>query len=316
MSSCNNSIPQPLVFILDGIPALESSYGWFSVPFFLVFIITVIGNVTILYIIRREKSLHEPMFLLLAMLSVVDLSLVGVTVPRMLAIFWLNAKEISFNTCLTQMFFIPSFYVMESGILLAMAVDRFVAIWNPLRYTTILDNNILFKMALAVVARAVAVLTPAPILAKSLGSFQTHVIAYSYCAYMAVVKIACGDISNHIVYGLMVVVASVGFDLFFIILSYGMILHAVFRIQSWEARGKALSTCGSHLCIIALFYSPVVFSVLAQMLGYYMAPHLQIIIDNLYFLVPPMVNPLIYGARTKQIQERVLRILHCHRDQG
>ncbi|XP_066216741.1 olfactory receptor 52K1-like [Saccopteryx leptura] len=314
MSSCNYSISQSLIFVLAGIPGLESSHGWFSVPFFLIFVITVIGNATILCIIQAEKSLHEPMFLLLAMLSVVDLSLVSVTVPRMLAIFWMNAKEISFNACLTQMFFIPLFYVMESGILLAMAFDRFVAIWHPLRYTTILADNMLVKMAMAVLARAVVVLIPAPILAKRLENFQTNIIAYSYCAYMAVVQIACGDISDHIVYGLMVIVTSVGYDLCFIILSYGLILHAVFQIPSWEARGKALSTCGSHLCIIALFYSPVVFSVLAQILGYHMAPYLQIIMDNLYFLVPPMINPLIYGARTKQMREWVLQTLHCHRD--
>ncbi|XP_037377931.1 olfactory receptor 52K1-like [Talpa occidentalis] len=311
MSSCNRSIPQPLIFVLAGIPGLESFHGWFSLPFFLAFVITIIGNVTILCIIRVEKSLHEPMFLLLAMLSVVDLSLVSVTVPRMLAIFWMNAKEISFNACLTQMFFIPSFYVMESGILLAMAFDRFVAIWYPLRYTTILANNMLVKMGLAILVRAVAILTPAPILTRSLESFRTQVIAYSYCAFMAVVQIACGDISEHIIYGLIVIVLSVGFDLFFIILSYGLILHAVFRIPSWEARAKALSTCGSHICVIALFYSPVVFSVLAQILGYQLAPHLQIIIDNLYFLVPPMVNPLIYAARTKQMREWVFRLLHC-----
>ncbi|XP_003781462.1 olfactory receptor 52K1 [Otolemur garnettii] len=311
MSSCNDSIPRPSVFVLAGIPGLESFHVWFAVPFFLVFVITVICNITILCIIWLEKSLHEPMFLLLAMLSVVDLCLVSVTVPRMLGIFWMNAKEISFDACLTQMFFIPSFYVMESGILLAMAFDRYVAIWYPLRYITILSNSMLVKMALAILARTVAVLTPAPILAQRLESFQTHIIAYSYCAYMAVVLTACGDISDHIVYGVMVIVASVGFDLLFIILSYGLILHAVFRIPSWDARGKALSTCGSHLCVIGLFYSPVVFSVLAQISGYHMAPHLQIIIDNLYFLVPPMVNPLIYGARTKQMREWVLRIFHC-----
>ncbi|XP_008828787.1 olfactory receptor 52B2-like [Nannospalax galili] len=313
MSSCNNSITQPLIFILAGIPGLESAHGWFSVPFFLIFIITLIGNVTIFNIVCLEKSLHEPMFLLLAMLSVVDLCLVSATVPRMLGIFWMNAKEISFDACLTQMFFIPLFYVMESGILLAMAFDRFVAIWYPLRYTTILDSSTLVKMATAILVRAVTVLTPAPILAKRLESFQTQVIAYSYCAYMAVVMIACGDISSHIVYGLMVIVASVGIDLVLIIVSYTIILRAVFRIPSWEARGKALSTCGSHLCVIGLFYSPVVFSVLSQMLGYHMAPYLQIIIDNLYFLVPPMANPLIYAVRTKQMQEWVLRILSCHR---
>ncbi|KAM9034088.1 olfactory receptor 52B2-like [Sarcophilus harrisii] len=312
MSSCNNSIPQPVVFVLAGIPGLESYHHWFSLPFFLVFIIAVIGNITIIFIIHVEKSLHEPMFLLLAMLSTVDLSLVSATVPRMLGIFWLDAKEISIKGCLTQMFFIPSFYVMESGILLAMAFDRFVAICNPLRYTTILANNTLVKMGMAVIARTMAVLIPAPILAKTLTSFRTNIIPYSYCAYMAMVQIACGDVSNHIVYGLMVIVTSIGVDLFFISLSYGMILRAVFQIPSWEARHKALSTCGSHLCVIVLFYSPVVFSVLAQTFGYQMPSHIQIIVDNLYFLVPPMINPLIYGARTKQIRERILQLLHYH----
>ncbi|XP_074153644.1 olfactory receptor 52B2-like [Sminthopsis crassicaudata] len=312
MASCNNSIPQPVVFVLAGIPGLESYHGWFSLPFFLVFITALIGNITIIHIIHVEKSLHEPMFFLLAMLSTVDLSLVSATVPRMLGIFWLDAKEININGCLTQMFFIPSFYVMESGILLAMAFDRFVAICNPLRYTTILANNTLVNMGMAIIARTMAVLIPAPILAKTLTSFRTNIIPYSYCAFMAMVQIACGDVSNHIVYGLMVIVSSIGVDLLFISLSYGMILRAVFQIPSWEARHKALSTCGSHLCVIALFYSPVVFSVLAQTFGYQMPSHIQIIVDNLYFLVPPMINPLIYGLRTKQIRERILQLLHYH----
>uniref|UniRef100_H0WCV9 G-protein coupled receptors family 1 profile domain-containing protein n=1 Tax=Cavia porcellus TaxID=10141 RepID=H0WCV9_CAVPO len=281
MCTCNNSIPQPLIFVLAEIPGLETAHGWFS------------------------KSLHDPMFLLLDMLSAVDMSLVSIPVPRMLVIFWMNAKEISFDACLTQMFFIPSFYVMESGILLAI----FVAIWYPLRYITILDMKALVKTTLAILARAIAVLTPAPILAKRLEIFQTHIIAYSYCAYMAVVMIACGDISDHIVYGLIVIVVSVGFDLFFIMLSYGLILHAVFQVSSWEAH-----TCGSHLCVIGLFYSPVVFSVLAQILGYHVAPHLQIIMDNPYFLVPLMVNPLIYRARTKQMRQWVLCVFQSQTD--
>lgn len=91
------SIPQPLLFSLAGIPGLESSHDWFSVPFFLIFVTTIMGNVTILNIIWIERSLHEPMFFLLAILSVVDLCLVIVTVPRMLGVFWMNAKEISFD---------------------------------------------------------------------------------------------------------------------------------------------------------------------------------------------------------------------------
>jgi olfactory receptor len=110
----------------------------------------------------------------------------------------------------------------------------------------------LVKMALAILTRAVAMLTLAPILAKSLESFQTHIISYFYCAYMAVVMTACGDISGHIVCRLIVIVASVGFDLFFISLPYGLILQAVFYIPPSEAQGKVFSTCGSHLCVICL----------------------------------------------------------------
>ncbi|XP_072466302.1 olfactory receptor 52B2-like [Notamacropus eugenii] len=311
MSSCNNSIPQPEVFVLAGIPGLESFHGLFSLPYFLVFITALTGNITIILIIHIEKSLHEPMFLLLAMLSFVDLSLVSATVPHMLGIFWLDAKEISIDGCAIHMFFIASLYVMESGILLAMTFDCFVAICNPLRYMIILTNNTLVKMGLAVLARTMVELTPMPILTKTLTSFRTNIIPYSYCTYMAVVQISCGDISHYIVYGFMIVVTSIGMDLLFISLSYGMILRTVFHFPSWEARHKALSTCGSHLCIIALFYSPVVFSFLTQSFGYEMPINIQIIVDNLYFLVPPMINPLIYGARTKQIKERVLRVLVC-----
>jgi olfactory receptor len=135
-------------------------------------------NVTNLSIIWMEKCLHESMFLLLAKLSVVDPYL-SVTVPHMLGIFWMNAEEISFNACLTQMFFISSFYVMVSGIILTMAFDRFVAIWYSLRYTTILNNSKLVGVALAILARAVAVLTPASILVKRMESFQTHTISFS-----------------------------------------------------------------------------------------------------------------------------------------
>ncbi|XP_038620669.1 olfactory receptor 52K2-like [Tachyglossus aculeatus] len=309
--SCNGSSSQPSAFTLAGIPGLESAHTWFAIPFLMVYIFTVLGNCTVLFLIWADQSLHEPMFLLLALLAAIDLSLVTSVVPRMLAIFWAGAKEVSVHACLAQMFFIPSFYVMESGVLLAMAFDRFVAILQPLRYTTIMARHTLVKMGLVIVVRTVVVLAPAPVMANKLVGFRTHIIAYSYCAYMAMVQIACGDTSNHVAYGLMVIVASVGVDLLFIGLSYGFILQAVFHIPSKEAKIKALSTCGSHLCLILTFYSPVVFSVLAQTLGYSMAPHIRVIVDNLYFLVPPMVNPLIYGVRTKQMRERVLWFLRC-----
>ncbi|KYO38195.1 olfactory receptor 52E2-like [Alligator mississippiensis] len=250
-----------------------------------MYIVTVVANFTLLFIIKIEESLHEPMYLFLAMLAITDLSLVTSIVPRMLGIFWFNARETGVNACLAQMFFIPFLYVMESGILLAMALDRFIAICYPLRYIIILANTALIKIGLVIGFRATVVLMPAPLLVRKLMYFRTEVIPYSYCAYMAVVQLACVDTSVHVMYGLFVIIASVGVDLFFIALSYVLILWAVFRLPSKEAR--------------------------TQKLGFSMAPNIQIIVDNLYFLLPPMLNPLVYGVRTSQLRNRVAKMLHC-----
>ncbi|XP_014460831.2 olfactory receptor 52A5 [Alligator mississippiensis] len=311
MSTCNGTGFRPSSFMLAGIPGLAAAHVWFAVPFFSMYIVTVVANFTLLFIIKIEESLHEPMYLFLAMLAITDLSLVTSIVPRMLGIFWFNARETGVNACLTQMFFIPFLYVMESGILLAMALDRFIAICYPLRYIIILANTALIKIGLVIGFRATVVLMPAPLLVRKLMYFRTEVIPYSYCAYMAVVQLACVDTSVHVMYGLFVIIASVGVDLFFIALSYVLILWAVFRLPSKEARSKSLGTCGSHMCVVLLFYSPVVFSFVAQKLGFSMAPNIQIIVDNLYFLLPPMLNPLVYGVRTSQLRNRVAKMLHC-----
>uniref|UniRef100_A0A8D0HEI8 G-protein coupled receptors family 1 profile domain-containing protein n=1 Tax=Sphenodon punctatus TaxID=8508 RepID=A0A8D0HEI8_SPHPU len=285
--ACNSSDNlSPSSFLPAGIPGLESAHIWFAVPFFVVYLVTLVANATLLVVIKNEGSLHEPVYLLLAMLATTDLSLVTSIVPRVLAVVWSDTKEIGYNACLTQMFFIPAFYVMESWVLLAMALDGFLAIRYPLRYATILTHVALTKAGLAVLARAVTMLTPAPLLVRQLESFRTKVI--SYCAYMAVVQPACGDISVSVTY-------------------------AVFKLPSKEARLKALSTCDSHLCVILFFYSPVVFTFLAQTFGLSLAPHVSVMVDNFYFLVPPMLNPIVYGVRTKQLRERVAKMLRCQK---
>lgn len=134
----NTSSSHPKYFILLGIPGLETSYVSLGFIFFLMYAISLIGNLTLLSIIRLDRSLHEPMYLFLSMLSSVDLVLTSTTTPKVLAILWVDAKDISYEACLTQMFFIHAFACIESSILLAMAFDRYVAICHPLRYTSIL----------------------------------------------------------------------------------------------------------------------------------------------------------------------------------
>ncbi|CAM5074690.1 unnamed protein product [Natator depressus] len=271
-----------------------------------MFTVALLGNCTLLYVIKTEPSLHQPMFYFLAMLAVIDLVLSTTTVLKILSIFWFNSREISFNTCLVQMFFLHSFSIMESALLLAMAFDRYVAICNPLRYSTILTNSVIAKIGLVALARAVLLVVPLPFLLRRLPYCGSHVISHCYCEHMALVKLACANARVNNVYGIMVVLFIAGLDLMFISLSYVNILRAVLSLASKEEQLKPFGTCGSHFCAILVFYIPVVLSLTIHRFRHHVAPHVHILLANFYLLFLPMMNPIVYGVKTKQIRDRVL----------
>ncbi|XP_038265755.1 olfactory receptor 52K1-like [Dermochelys coriacea] len=306
LSIANSTGSDPSVFFLTGILGLEALHSWISIPFCSMFTMALLGNCTLLYVIKTEPSLHKPMFYFLAMLAVIDLVLSTTTMPKILSIFWFNSREISFNACLVQMFFILSFSTLESGLLLAMAFDRYVANCNPLRYATILTNSVIAKIGLAALGRAVLLTVPLPFLLRRLPYCGSHVISHCYCEHMAVVKLACGDTRVNDIYGIIVVLFIVGLDLMFIILSYVKILRAVLSLASKEEQLKAFGTCGSHLCAILIFYIPVILSSTIHRFGHHVARHVHILLANFYLLFPPMMNPIVYGVKTKQIRDRLL----------
>ncbi|XP_026517998.1 olfactory receptor 52R1-like isoform X1 [Terrapene carolina triunguis] len=268
--------------------------------------IAVLGNFTILFIVKMEPSLHEPMYYFLCMLAVIDLVLSTSILPKMLSIFWFNSREIDFNSCLTQLYFIHCFSVIESGIFVAMAFDRYVAICDPLRHSTILTNHVVAKIGLAVMLRGSMLILPYPFLARRWPYCKTNIIPHSYCEHIAVVKLACADIRISSYYSLSVAFFVIGLDVFFITMSYIQILRAIFSLPTKDARLKTFGTCGSHVCVILAFYIPTLFSSLMHRFGHNMPLHLHILIANMYLLVPPMLNPIIYGVRTKQIWGRLL----------
>ncbi|XP_005290060.2 olfactory receptor 52R1-like [Chrysemys picta bellii] len=309
MSDSNTTdFTNPSTFILLGIPGLEGAHVWISIPFCAMYAIAVLGNSTILFIVKRETSLHVPMYYFLCMLSVTDLVLSTSTLPKMLSIFWFHSREIDFSACLTQMYFIHCFSVMESGIFVAMALDRYVAICHPLRHSTILTNPVVAKISLAVVLRSGMLTLPFPFLARRWPYCTTNIIPQSYCEHIAVVKLACADIHISSYYGLFVVFSVIGLDVSFIAVSYTQILWAIFHLPTKEARLKTFGTCGSHLCVILAFYIPALFSFLTHRFGHNVPLHFHVLIANMYILVPPMLNPIIYGVRTKRIRGRLLQL--------
>ncbi|XP_069495712.1 olfactory receptor 52E4-like [Ambystoma mexicanum] len=310
MSTCNSSHFLPSTFALVGIPGLEELHCWIAIPFCSVYVIALVGNCTILVVVKVEQSLHFPMYYFLCILSLVDLVLSSSTLPKMLSIFWLNIHEIDFSACLLQMYIIHSFTGMESGVLLVMSFDRYVAICNPLRYESILTPPLIAKVvAFVIVIRPLCFVTPFVFLIRRLNFGVSNIISHTYCEHMGIVKLACVDIGVNVAYGLFVASFMV-WDLILISVSYSKILKAVLRLPK-EARWKAFSTCSSHLCVILIFVTPAFFSFLTHRFGHGIAPHVHIFLANLYILLPPMLNPIIYGVRTKQIRERVLKTYHC-----
>ncbi|XP_030406602.1 olfactory receptor 52R1-like [Gopherus evgoodei] len=309
MSDSNSTdFINPSTFILLGIPGLEEAYVWMSIPFCTMYAITILGNFTILFMVKTELSLHEPMYYFLCMLAVTDLVLSTSILPKMLSIFWFYSREINFSACLTQMYFIHCFSVIGSGILVAMALDRYVAICHPLRHSTTLTNPVVVKIGLAMVLRGMMLILPHPFLARRWPYCRTNTIPNTYCEHIAVVKLACADISVSSYYSLSVAFFVTALDVFFITMSYTQILRAIFRLPTKEARLKTFGTCGSHLCVILAFYIPHLFAALTQRFGHNMPLHLHVLMANVYLLVPPMLNPIIYGAKTQQIRVRLLQL--------
>uniref|UniRef100_A0A4X2LH10 Olfactory receptor n=1 Tax=Vombatus ursinus TaxID=29139 RepID=A0A4X2LH10_VOMUR len=312
MRISNNSFLDPTTVTLVGIPGLEHIHFWIGFPFCVLCVVALLGNVLLLTIIPMERSLHQPMYIFLAMLAAIDLGLCAAIAPKMLAIFWFSACTMAFHACLTQLFFIHALQGMESGILLAMAFDRYVAICDPLRHSAILTPTILSRMILIVAVRAVVLVGLLPILIRRLHFFHTTIIAHSYCEHMAVVKLLAGNVQLNTSFGLFVAFAILGFDMVFVLVSYTLIIWTIFHLPQKEARLKALNTCTAHVFVFLEFYALAFFSFFSHRFGH-VAPFAHILLSTLYLLVPPALNPIVYGVKTKEIRVK-MKFLDWGRD--
>ncbi|XP_062948546.1 olfactory receptor 51J1-like [Cynocephalus volans] len=299
----------PTTFILVGIPGLEAEHIWISIPVCLMYIIIFLGNGTILHIIRTDTALHQPMYLFLAMLALAEVSVSVSTLPTMLGIYLFGTTEISFEACLLQMFFIHSFSIMESAVLLAMSVDRFVAIYSPLRYTAILTLPRIFGTGTIIGLKSIMLMVPLPILLRHLPFCGHNALSHSYCLHPNLIHLPCGDISTNNIYGLFIVTFTFGLDSLLILVSYGLILHTVLGITTGEGRRKSLSTCGSHVCAVLAYYVPMIGLSMVHRFGYHVLPLLQAMMANAYLFLPPVVNPIVYSIKAKEIRRGIVRML-------
>ncbi|XP_068965044.1 olfactory receptor 51H1-like [Petaurus breviceps papuanus] len=294
-------------FLLTGIPGMPEKNRWMAFPLGLLYTLTLLGNGTILSIIKMDSSLHEPMYYFLSILALTDVGLSMSTLPTMLSIFWFNAPEIPFDACITQMFFIHGFGGVESGVLMSMAFDRFVAIRDPLRYASILTSGVIRKIGASVIVRAICVVFPVPFLIKRLPFCHSNVLSHSYCLHQDAMRLACASTRVNILYGLIIVICTLGLDALIILFSYVLILKTVLGIASWSERLKAFNTCFSHICAVLLFYVPLIGVTMIHRFGKHLSPIVHTLMANVYLLLPPVLNPIIYSIKTKQIRKRMVQ---------
>ncbi|XP_074836107.1 olfactory receptor 51G2-like [Carettochelys insculpta] len=308
MSEDNDTKFNTAVLLLTGIPGQEAVYVWISIPICFMYILSLVGNSVILFIIKTDTCLHEPMYIFLSMLAVMDLGLSLTTMPTILGIFLFNAREISLHACFAQVYFIHSLSFIESSVLLSMAFDRFIAICDPLRYASILTLPRITKMGLVLMLRGASVAFPLPFLLKQYRYCQSKVLSHSYCLHQDVMKLACSDITVSRIYGFFIILGTVGFDSLLILVSYALILKTVLRITSHAECLRALSTCVSHVCAVLLFYIPVIGLSVIHRFGNSSSHLLQILLGYIYLLVPPLMNPIVYSVKSKHLRARIIRI--------
>ncbi|XP_051827966.1 olfactory receptor 7C1-like [Antechinus flavipes] len=272
-----------------------------------IYVITVVGNFLIMLTFGSDSHLHTPMYFFLSNLSFVDLCLVSTTVPKMLVNILTNSQDISYVGCLTQMYFFSAFACMDNFLLTLMACDRFVAICHPLRYATIMSPQLCILLVLLSWTISLLDSLLQSLMAMRLSFCKAHDLPFFFCDLPQILKLSCTEtlINNILVYfttGLLGVLPLTG-----IIFSYIKICSSILRIPSPGGKYKAFSTCGSHLCVVSLFYGTV--------FGVYLnssAPHSSwksTIASVMYAVITPMLNPFIYSLRNKDIKNALRRLM-------
>ncbi|XP_065816554.1 olfactory receptor 2AT4-like [Labrus bergylta] len=309
MSEGNQSIVTE--FILTGFPGLHPEYeGIVSAVLFFVYLLTLTGNATIICLFATDRSLHKPVYYIILNLTVSDILMSTTVLPKITSKYWFNSGTISFTACFVQMYFVHYLGTVNSYIFFLMAFDRYLAICHPLRYSTLLKHSTIFILSMSawVIAKAGALMLV--IRAYPLPYCASNIINHCFCDHIGITTLACTDRGP---YGLpafgLAMVALLG-PLAFIIFSYCSIIINVLKIANVQGRLKSMSTCSTQLIVISLYYLPRCFVYLASNVGIKFSADVRIVIIMLYSLCPPMINPLIYCLRAKDMRESLCKRLY------
>ncbi|XP_004585549.2 olfactory receptor 5B12-like [Ochotona princeps] len=268
--------------------------------FLLIYLVTLVGNLGMIELILLDSRLHTPMYFFLSNLSLVDFGYSSAVTPKVMAGLLLQDKVISYHACATQFFFFAGFITVESFLLASMAYDRYAAVCNPLHYTTTMTTSVCTRLAIGCY---VCGFLNASIHTGNIFRLcfcQSNVVDHFFCDAPPLLALSCSD--SHI--SEMVIFFVVGFNALFailiILISYLFIFITILRMHSSEGRQKAFSTCASHLTAVSIFYGTVIFMYLQPSSSHSMG--MDKMASVFYSTIIPMLNPLVYSLRNKEVK--------------
>uniref|UniRef100_A0AAR2M690 G-protein coupled receptors family 1 profile domain-containing protein n=1 Tax=Pygocentrus nattereri TaxID=42514 RepID=A0AAR2M690_PYGNA len=295
-------------FKLSGFHELGEWRPFLFIPYFLMFLLSTLSNSILIYLIVSKRALHSPMCVLIGLMAVVDLSLPIFFVPNMLLSFLFNWNGISLVGCLIQMFCLHYVGTFQSTLLAWMAVDRFFAICRPLYYHKHMEIPTFLKFIIVPLIRNVLLIVTIVSLAGKLTFCVTDEIDHCFCEHMALVQLACGDISMNNLVGLLAAFLIPTVDFIFFTLSYIIMLASV--LKSGKSHLKAINTCVTHIIVMAVTLTFALIAFLSYRIRNNFSSSTRVFLSTMYLLFPSCFNPIIYGVRTKEIREQFLKCMN------
>ncbi|KAG3287899.1 olfactory receptor 50-like [Ictidomys tridecemlineatus] len=294
-------------FLLLGLPIQPEQQGMYYALFLGMYLTTVLGNLLIILLIRLDSRLHTPMYFFLSHLAFTDISFSSVTAPKMLMNMLTHTQSISYAGCISQEFCYVLFADLDSFLLTSMAYDRYVAICHPLHYPRIMSQNLCFLLVIVSWVLSSANALFQTLLLARLSFLRSNILHHFFCDLSALLKLSSSDTTINQLAVLTVGSAVVTLPLICILVSYGRIGATILRRPSVKGICKALSTCGSHLSVVSLYYGAII--------ALYFVPSSNstndkdVIVSVLYTLLTPMLNPFIYSLRNRDMKGALRNII-------
>ncbi|XP_078496764.1 olfactory receptor 5G26-like [Lissotriton helveticus] len=294
-------------FIFQGYPSSQNAQLALFIVLLHVYMLTIVSNILIILSVKADPQLHVPMYFFLSHFSFVEICYTSTTAPKMLFDLLRKHKTISVAGCLIQFYFFASFGVTEDFLLSTMALDRYLAICRPLHYSTMMTHTVCKQLvATSYVISFLTILIPV-ICMSNLSFCFPNGINHFFCDFAPLLKLSCTDPT---ISGLIFMITgcmSIFFCSFMILVSYTFIIITVLKIPSTRGRRKAFSTCGSHLMVVIIFYGTLIFI--------YVRPtstdsfSFDKVVSAFYVILVPLLNPLIYSLRNKEMKQAMHRAL-------